>query len=58
MSTRSHDEYKENIGPYVLGALPELEAELLERHLATCESCRTEVEELQPVTAAISTFGA
>ena len=54
MSTRSHDEYKENIGPYVLGALPELEIELLERHLVTCESCRAEVEELQPVTAAIA----
>ena len=54
MSTRSHDEYKENIGPYVLGALPELETELLERHLATCESCRAEVEELQPVTAAMA----
>jgi anti-sigma-K factor RskA len=54
VSTRSHDEYKENIGPYVLGALPELEAELLERHLATCESCRAEVEELQPVTSAMA----
>jgi anti-sigma-K factor RskA len=54
VSTRSHDEYKDNIGAYVLGALPDLEAELLERHLATCESCRAEVEELQPVTAAIA----
>jgi anti-sigma-K factor RskA len=54
VSTRSHDEYKDNIGPYVLGALPELEAELLERHLAGCESCRSEVEELRPVTAAMA----
>ena len=30
MNARSHEEYKENIGAYVLGALPELEAELLE----------------------------
>lgn len=54
MSTRSHDEYKDNIGAYVLGALPELEAELLERHLAGCESCRADVEELRPVTAAMA----
>lgn len=54
MSTRSHDEYKENIGAYLLGALPELEVELLERHLASCESCRAEVDELQPVTAALA----
>ena len=54
MSARSHDEYRDNIGAYVLGALPELEAELLERHMAGCESCRSEVEDLQPVTAAIA----
>jgi anti-sigma-K factor RskA len=54
VNARSHEEYKDNIGSYVLGALPELEAELLERHLAGCESCRAEVEELQPVTAAMA----
>ena len=54
MNARSHDEYRDNIGAYVLGALPELETELLERHLATCESCRAEVEELRPVTAAMA----
>ena len=54
MSTRSHEEYKDNIGAYVLGALPELEAEVLERHLAGCDTCRAEVEELRPVTAALA----
>lgn len=54
MNARSHDEYRENIGAYVLGALPELEAELLERHLAGCESCRAEVEELRLVPAAMA----
>jgi anti-sigma factor RsiW len=54
VSVRSHDEYIDNIGPYVLDALPELEAELFERHLATCESCRAEVEELRPVTHALA----
>jgi anti-sigma-K factor RskA len=54
VNSRSHDEYRENIGAYVLGALPELEAELLERHLAGCESCRADVEELRPVTVAMA----
>jgi anti-sigma-K factor RskA len=47
--TRPHDEYEENIAAYVLGALPELEAHVLEQHLAGCESCRAEVELLRPV---------
>lgn len=54
MSTRSHSDYKDNIGAYVLGALPELEAEVLERHLAGCDECRADVAELQPVTNAIA----
>jgi anti-sigma-K factor RskA len=54
VNSRGHDEYKENIGAYVLGALPDLEIELFERHLAGCESCRSEVEELRPVTAAMA----
>jgi anti-sigma-K factor RskA len=54
VNARSHDEYRENIGAYVLGALPELEAEVLERHLEGCENCRAEVEQLRPVTAAIA----
>lgn len=54
MNARGHEEYRDNIGAYVLGALPGLEAELLERHLVGCESCRTEVEELRPVTAAMA----
>ncbi len=54
MNARSHEDYKDNLGAYVLGALPELEIEVLERHLAGCESCRGEVEELRPVTAAMA----
>jgi anti-sigma-K factor RskA len=50
VSTRSHDEYQDNIGAYVLGALPELEHEVLERHIETCDSCRAEVARLMPVT--------
>jgi anti-sigma factor RsiW len=54
LNARSHDEYRENLGAYVLGALPELEAELLDRHLETCETCRATVEELQPVMGALA----
>ena len=54
MSARSHEEYQENIGAYVLGALPELEAELLERHMAGCDTCRAEAEDLRLVTAAMA----
>jgi hypothetical protein len=49
VSARPHDEYQENIAAYVLGALPELDAHLLEQHLAGCESCQAEVELLRPV---------
>jgi anti-sigma-K factor RskA len=34
-------------GPYVLGALPELERRAFERHLADCASCQAEVAELR-----------
>jgi anti-sigma-K factor RskA len=53
MSARDHEDYQDNIAAYVLGALPELEGELPERHLAGCESCRAEVDGLRPVTAAM-----
>jgi anti-sigma-K factor RskA len=49
LSTRPHDEYQENIAAYVLGALPELDAHVFEQHLAGCESCQAEVEQLRPV---------
>lgn len=54
MSARNHEEYRENIGAYVLGALPELESEVLERHIAGCETCRAEVEDLRPIASAIA----
>jgi anti-sigma factor RsiW len=51
---RDHDEYSDNIGPYMLGALPELEAEVLEQHLATCETCSAEVARLETVRFALA----
>jgi anti-sigma-K factor RskA len=47
MTTTSHEEHKENIAAYLLGALPEQEAEAFERHLATCQECTLELEELR-----------
>lgn len=44
---RDHDHYSEDLAPYVLGALTELEAEALEKHLRSCPDCRRELVELQ-----------
>jgi anti-sigma factor RsiW len=41
--SRDHQEYEENVGAYLLGALPELEAEVFERHLDSCADCRREL---------------
>jgi anti-sigma-K factor RskA len=54
VTNRSHDEYQENIGAYVLGALPELERKVFEKHLATCETCSADVARLTPVTGALA----
>ncbi len=54
MTARTHEEYKDNVAAYVLGALPELEVEIFERHVAGCDSCRAEVEELRPVAHAMA----
>ena len=51
--SRGHEQYEENVGAYLLGALPELEAEVFERHLETCPTCRTEVEHLRVASQAL-----
>lgn len=53
MTPRDHSEYEENVGAYLLGALPELEAEVFERHLATCGICHEEVERLRVAADAL-----
>ena len=53
MTTRPHEEYQENIGAYLLGALTDLEAEVLERHLMGCAECRAEVERLRVAADAL-----
>ena len=53
MTMRAHEEYEENVGAYLLGALTELEADVFERHLMGCESCRAEVERLRVAAEAL-----
>jgi anti-sigma-K factor RskA len=53
MSGRGHEEYEENVGAYLLGALPELEAGVFEKHLATCASCRRELNQLRVASEAL-----
>jgi anti-sigma-K factor RskA len=53
VSVRDHAEYEEAIGAYALDALPELEAEVFERHMLRCDSCREQVERLQPSVDAL-----
>jgi anti-sigma-K factor RskA len=51
--SRGHEQYEENVGAYLLGALPELEAELFERHLESCASCRHELMQLRVASEAL-----
>jgi anti-sigma-K factor RskA len=49
---RRHDE-GENVGAYALGALPELEAQVFERHLMGCEECQEELRRLNEAVEAL-----
>ena len=51
--SRGHEQYEENVGAYLLGALPELEAEVFEKHVATCADCRRELEQLRLAAEAL-----
>ena len=43
-----HVHFNEDIAAYLLGALDESERTGFERHLATCDECREELERLRP----------
>jgi anti-sigma-K factor RskA len=48
MSENGHEGRSDELAAYLLGALEPGEAAELERHLAGCEECRTELEWLRP----------
>src|SRR3954447_1934351 len=48
MSEIEHDRRSDEIAAYLLDALEPGEAAELERHLAGCDECRTELEWLRP----------
>ena len=49
----THDRYEENVGAYLLGALPDLERQAFERHLERCGACRSELDRLRPAADAL-----
>jgi anti-sigma-K factor RskA len=51
--SRDHEQYEENVGAYLLGALTELESEVFERHVASCPICRQEFEQLRVAAEAL-----
>ncbi len=53
MTTADHERYSEDLGAYLLGALPEVEATALERHAMTCERCQEDLEHLRPAADAL-----
>jgi anti-sigma factor RsiW len=53
MSTRDHERYREDVGAYLLGALPDLDRQAFERHLAGCPECREDVDRLRPAADAL-----
>ncbi len=48
MSENGHERHRDELAAYLLGALEPGEAAELERHLAGCEECRTELKWLRP----------
>jgi anti-sigma-K factor RskA len=48
MSENGHERHSDEIAAFLLGALEPGEAAELERHLAGCNECRTELEWLRP----------
>jgi anti-sigma-K factor RskA len=49
----THEAYEENVGAYLLGALPDLERQAFERHLERCADCRSEIARLRPAAEAL-----
>jgi len=52
MSGHGH-EHSDNVAPFLLGALSDLEAQAFERHLMSCAACHEELEQLRPAAEAL-----
>jgi anti-sigma-K factor RskA len=48
VTTEDHSGYRDDVGAYLLGALPDAERAAFEAHLEGCAECREEVERLRP----------
>jgi anti-sigma factor RsiW len=57
MSEQAHP-WREDLGPYLLGALEPEEAERMRGHLEQCADCRAEYAELAPVVGLLATVPA
>lgn len=53
MTENDHNDWREDLAAYVLGALETDEAARFERHLEGCERCREEIVWLQPALNAL-----
>ena len=53
MDERSHEQLRDDISAWVIGALEPAEAAVLEEHLRTCESCSRQARWLQPASSAL-----
>jgi anti-sigma-K factor RskA len=51
--TAGHDRWADAAGAYVLGAMAPQERAAFESHLATCSTCREDVDELRPAAEAL-----
>jgi anti-sigma-K factor RskA len=53
MNQTPHGEFEDALGAYAIGALDADEKRVFEAHLATCESCQTELRSMRRVVAGI-----
>jgi anti-sigma-K factor RskA len=53
VSARDHERFREDVGAYLLGALPEPESAAFEAHLEHCPVCREDVERLRSAVDAL-----
>ena len=53
MDERKHEQLRDDISAWVIGALEPAESAALEEHIRGCESCARQVRWLQPATAAL-----